>query len=414
MNSYWLGISLLSALAIGILIIPWLRKRNRHQQDVLTNTQIIKQRMQELNREVQEGLISAEDKEIAVKELKLALVDESVVGSDNQKAALWPLLTGIGVAILLCGFLYYKSNEIADLQHWERVKSQSSELARRIVIEPDPSITVDDLSDFSLAMRSKLVSSPDDYIGWLLLGRLHASLNRIESALQSFEKAYALAPEHDGVLSSYTQTLVMTGQENYIRQAQQLLQQMSQKNPQDLNALGMLAVASSQLGDTQTALASWRKLKAMLPADDPMASEVDKRIVQLTGQTSSQQSDDKPANSGTSVLITVSITPELEALIPENAFIFVFAQDASGAVRMPAAVVKSRLAELPLQVELSDANAMMPTYKLSQLQQVRLVARISLDENVAQAPGELQGEVEVTLQPGNKMSQSIVIDKELK
>ncbi|GAC15744.1 c-type cytochrome biogenesis protein CcmI [Aliiglaciecola lipolytica] len=414
MNSYWLGISLLSALAIGILIIPWLRKRNRHQQDVLTNTQIIKQRMQELNREVQEGLISAEDKEIAVKELKLALVDESVVGSDNQKAALWPLLTGIGVAILLCGFLYYKSNEIADLQHWERVKSQSLELARRIVIEPDPSITVDDLSDFSLAMRSKLVSSPDDYIGWLLLGRLHASLNRIESALQSFEKAYALAPEHDGVLSSYTQTLVMTGQENYIRQAQQLLQQMSQKNPQDLNALGMLAVASSQLGDTQTALASWRKLKAMLPADDPMASEVDKRIVQLTGQTSSQQSDDKPANSGTSVLITVSITPELEALIPENAFIFVFAQDASGAVRMPAAVVKSRLAELPLQVELSDANAMMPTYKLSQLQQVRLVARISLDENVAQAPGELQGEVEVTLQPGNKMSQSIVIDKELK
>ncbi|MDO6710127.1 c-type cytochrome biogenesis protein CcmI [Aliiglaciecola sp. 2_MG-2023] len=415
MNSYWLGIAMLSAIAVGILIVPWLLKRNRHQQDVLTNTQIIKQRMQELNREVDEGLISTDDKDIAVKELKLALVDETVSGSDAKQAGSWPLFIGIVISVILCGTLYYKSNEVGDLQHWQDVKQQSSELAKRIVIEADPNVTVDDLNDFSLAMRSKLVSAPDDYIGWLLLGRLHASLNRIESALQAFEKAYLLAPQHNGVLSSYTQTLVMTGDENYIRKAQGLLKTMVINNPQDMNAIGMLAVASSQLGDTQQALESWQQLKLILPADDPMTAEVDRRIAQLSAQSMDELAETQVDTTGaaTSVLITVSIADELVAKIPENAFIFVFAQDANGSVRMPAAVVKNRLSALPIQVELSDANAMMPSFKLSQLESARLVARISLDENVAQAKGELQGEVTIPLQAGEKMTQSIVIDKEL-
>ncbi|MBU2879593.1 c-type cytochrome biogenesis protein CcmI [Aliiglaciecola lipolytica] len=415
MNSYWLGIAMLSAIAVGILIVPWLLKRNRHQQDVLTNTQIIKQRMQELNREVDEGLISTDDKDIAVKELKLALVDETVSGSDAKQAGSWPLFIGIVISVILCGTLYYKSNEVGDLQHWQDVKQQSSELAKRIVIEADPNVTVDDLNDFSLAMRSKLVSAPDDYIGWLLLGRLHASLNRTESALQAFEKAYLLAPQHSGVLSSYTQTLVMTGDENYIRKAQGLLKAMVINNPQDMNAIGMLAVASSQLGDTQQALESWQQLKLILPADDPMTAEVDRRIAQLSAQSMDELAETQVDTTGaaTSVLITVSIADELVAKIPENAFIFVFAQDANGSVRMPAAVVKNRLSALPIQVELSDANAMMPSFKLSQLESARLVARISLDENVAQAKGELQGEVTIPLQAGEKMTQSIVIDKEL-
>ncbi|GAB2704016.1 c-type cytochrome biogenesis protein CcmI [Aliiglaciecola aliphaticivorans] len=415
MTSYWLGFAMLSAIAVGILVVPWLLKRNRHHQDVLTNTQIIKQRMQELSREVDEGVISADDKDIAIKELKLALVDETVGSPDQQQAGSWPLFLGISISVILCAILYYKSNEVSDLQHWQEVKQQSSELAKRIVIEGDSSVTLDELNDFSLAMRSKLANAPDDYIGWLLLGRLHASLNRLESALQAFEKAYMLAPEHSGVLSSYTQTLVMTGEENYIRKAQRLLITMVQSNPQDMNAIGMLAVASTQLGDTQQALSSWQQLKLILPADDPMTVEVENRIAQLSQGSVAPQVDEavEVADADTSVLITVSISDELVAKIPENAFIFVFAQDANGSVRMPAAVVKNRLADLPLQVELSDANAMLPSFKLSQLENARLVARISLDENVAQAKGELQGEVTVTLQAGNQIMQSIVIDKEV-
>ncbi len=99
--------------------------------------------------------------------------------------------------------------------------------------------------------------------------------------------------------------------------------------------------------------------------------------------------------------------------MPEEGFLFVFAQESTGAVRMPAAVVKIPLGEFPVVVELSDKNAMMANYTLSQLQQAKLVARVSIDENVAQATGELQGEWIATLRANQITQETITIDKEL-
>ncbi|TRY31333.1 c-type cytochrome biogenesis protein CcmI [Aliiglaciecola sp. M165] len=405
MSNYWLGVVLLSVIAIGILILPWVAGFARKNQDVLSNTQIIKQRMTELEREVKEGLISEDDKQVAIKELKLALVDETSETHVGNSSAKWMVSGGLISTLAISGFIYYKSNEVGDVKDWQAVTQQSSELAKRIVLDADPTVTAEDIEDFALAMRTKLIKTPDDHIGWLLLGRLHASLNRLDTALQAFEKAYQIAPEHPGVLSSYTQTLVMTGQEDYLRHAEPLLKKLVLLNPADANALGMLAVTSTQLGKTDQAIENWQSLKVKLAPNDPMQLEVDQRIAALGGEVVQL--------GKTSVLITVDIDQQLKDKIPADGYLFVFAQDANGQVKMPAAVVKSKLSDLPVSVELSDANAMMPTYKISQLNETRLVARISVDENVAQTTGELQGEVVVDLKPGTQILQNILIDKEL-
>jgi len=80
---------------------------------------------------------------------------------------------------------------------------------------------------------------------------------------------------------------------------------------------------------------------------------------------------------------------------------------------MPAAVVKMPLGDLPVSVELSDRNSVMPTLKLSQLSQVRLVAKISRTGNVMEASGDLQGTLEVTLNEAENTQQTILINEEL-
>jgi cytochrome c-type biogenesis protein CcmI len=404
-SNYWLGVALLSVIAIVILLVPFVRNRDRQAQDVLSNTQIIKQRMLELEREVKEGLISADDKHIAINELKLALVDEVEEASVKSTNSVWLLVVSGIVAVNACVYVYWQSNEVADIKHWQSVTQQSAELAKRIVVQADPTITGQDVEDFALAIRTKLLNTPDDHIGWLLLGRLHASMNRLDEALQAFGKAYALAPEHAGILSSYSQTLVMTGQEQYLAQAQDLIQKSILLNPEDINAFGMLAVVATSLGDNKLAIESWQQLRAKLPESDPMLAEVDKRIVALAGEPT--------AVSSPSILVTVNVAPALLDKLPANGFLFVFAQDPSGQVRMPAAVVKSKLGKLPVQIELSVANAMMPTYTLAQLSKAKLVARISLDENVAPTQGEFQGEVIIELQSDSQIQQDVLIDKEL-
>jgi hypothetical protein len=113
------------------------------------------------------------------------------------------------------------------------------------------------------------------------------------------------------------------------------------------------------------------------------------------------------------VLITINISEDLQNKLPKDGFLFVFAQETSGQVRMPAAVVKMPLGEFPVVVELSNDNAMMPNYTLSQLQQAKLVARVSIDGNGTESVGDFQGELIATLSTNEMTQETITIDREL-
>jgi len=73
---------LLSAFFIVYPIIK--NKRQTHEQAyILSNTRLIKQRLIELDEEFSQGVISDKHRQQAQKELKLALIDETVP-SDGQ------------------------------------------------------------------------------------------------------------------------------------------------------------------------------------------------------------------------------------------------------------------------------------------------------------------------------------------
>jgi hypothetical protein len=113
------------------------------------------------------------------------------------------------------------------------------------------------------------------------------------------------------------------------------------------------------------------------------------------------------------VSVTINISNELQSKLPENGFLFVFAQESSGQMKMPAAVVKMPLGEFPIVVELSNNNAMTPNYTLSQLQQARLVARVSIDGNGTESVGDFQGELIATLSANETTQETITINREL-
>jgi hypothetical protein len=182
-----------------------------------------------------------------------------------------------------------------------------------------------------------------------------------------------------------------------------------------------LAIAASELGDKELALENWQRLVVFIPQTDSNYRAVNQRILQLTTELS-QASEPLMQNQPevftddlgtTRVVVTIDISDDLQAKLPKEGFLFVFAQEVTGQVRMPAAVVKMPLGKFPVVVELSNDNAMMPNYTLSQLQQAKLVARVSVDENVAQSAGEFQGEWMATLSANQTTQETILIDREL-
>lgn len=420
MSLFYLGVALFVVIGLLFIAFPWLRKNADDPVSTLTNKSLIKQRLHELHTEQQQGLLSDTDRLQSENELKLALLDEIKTTQSNAPNVGVAIAIGALVSLSVGIGAYLYTNQIQRIEQWQVAQQQTSALGQRM-IKGDESLNLEDLQTFALGLRTKLVDTPEDATGWMLLGRVSGAINRVDSAIQAFEKSLKYAPNNIGTLSSYAQALLMTGQEQQVLQAKQVLLHILNLEPDNTNAMGVLAIVASQLGDKPLALENWQRLLAFIPQSDPNYGAVNQRILQLQtelGEASQQvaQNQSKPSGDdigSTRVSVTVNISADLQSKLPKDGFLFVFAQQSTGQVRMPAAVVKMPLREFPIVVELSNDNAMMPNYTLSHLHQAKLVARVSVDENVAQSPGEFQGEWIATLNANQITQETITIDREL-
>jgi cytochrome c-type biogenesis protein CcmH len=85
----------------------------------------------------------------------------------------------------------------------------------------------------------------------------------------------------------------------------------------------------------------------------------------------------------------VSLGAALKGQVAPEDTVFIFAR-APGGSRMPLAILRRKVADLPLEFQLDDSLAMSPAAKLSSATQVVVGARISRSGNAMPSPGDWQ------------------------
>lgn len=263
----------------------------------------------------------------------------------------------------------------------------------------------------SIAIRQRLRSEPEDAQGWMFLGRLNMSLGNQEEALNALEKAFSISQDPQ-IATSYIQGLLATGERPRIAQAQTVLSALIAGSPENTNYALMMAVASAQLGDLAATERAFSKVDNLLPADNPLKQDLQSRITQMRG--AGKSGADESAKQATQVELTIGVDDKIDVeTFPSQGYLVVFAQSTDNENRMPAAVVKLPLPSFPVTVTLSESDAMVAGYSLNTLSEARVVARISADEDVAIAPGEWQGSIQISLRQGQSVQHTLTIDKEL-
>lgn len=414
---FWIGALVLTLFAALAIFWPWIVKSKREALDQNhMNVVLVKERVTELKQDLEENILPEEERAQAESELKLALLEEvdeqKDSGSSSNKrsnsaqhgASRW-LLTGfavISVAVTVAS--YWKSNEIADIENWLQAQDRLPELGERMMSQPSESLEGEDYQDFILGLRTRLADKPDDAVGWLLLGRMLASAQNVDYAVESFEKSLAINPEQVGTLVSYGQLLLLVNDPDRVVKARRMLAKAVMLSPNDTSAMALLALAAERSGEPDMALATWQELAIKMPQDNPMQATIQEKIASLSGERTELQ-------------VALTLDESMASSLSEYSHLFLFARNANSGMKMPAAVIKQELKQnatlFPLTLTLSDSNAMIPTLNLSSLEEAVVIARLSRDDNVQTLDGDIQGEAVIPIQKGKSQSISIQINKEL-
>jgi cytochrome c-type biogenesis protein CcmI len=429
-TEFYIVVSGLITLVLMLLAFPWLRRKNHAKADNLSNTQIVKQRLQELEREVQEGLITEHDMRVAVDELKVALVDESSFESTRTGTAGLPLLIGGLVAVVAGVVVYASVNQFSQVQRASDAIAALPELSAQLASGNGSDLGPEDVANLALAIRQRLREAPEDDTGWLYLGRLMLiSLGQEVQAIEAIDKAVALKPGNTSHQITLAQALMTTGDVNNLNRAQGVLKGLLRSTPENDNLALMMAVVSAQLGDLENLTRYYGQVKDKLPAGNDIGQRLAMREQELQAQdgqvlvldnspideSSGTQAPaiEKTTSTKTGFNITVNVSDEARSALPQSGFLIVFAQDANSENRMPAAVVKIPLQDFPVTIALDTDNAMMPQYTLDSLSKVTLTARVSADGDVSVSPGEWEGSQVTEVAPQNVKDINVMIEKEL-
>jgi cytochrome c-type biogenesis protein CcmH len=258
-------------------------------------------------------------------------------------------------------------------------------------------------------LAERLKREPNDVEGWVMLGRSLVMLGRYPLAVDAYSQAYDLTRgENVSALTGLAEALVLTDEASLSGRAGELIESALVKSPREPRALWYGSLAALSAGKLDVARERMQALLDQNPPDS-VRSVLEAQIADITRQLGADPATAQAAPASTvAVKVAVSLAPAIAAQVKSPLTLFVLARTVGGGA--PLAVVRLTSDQLPMTVDLSDANAMIAGRGLSSVPRVQIVARLSMSGSPQAQPGDFYGEADYVVQPGTG-SVTIVIDR---
>jgi cytochrome c-type biogenesis protein CcmH len=395
---FWTIVVALVVLALVILFIPLWKNQPlaaiSHRQ---RNIDIARQRLADLKRQLGDGVLDETEFDEQYLELQLILNDDlqsPVETKPTQQQGRWiivVLLLLIPTASLLIYQLLGEPNAL-----------------RKAELQATETKAIENIAEMVDKLEQRLKAQPDDPEGWLMLGRSFSYLQQYQKAADAFAELYRRQPDNLEAMMQYANNLAMARNGQMAGEPAELVAKVLERDPNNPNALWLAGIAKAEEGSFAEAKIHWQKLLTLLPPDSESQPQVQQMLAALDREM------DKTATDTAKVAfqVKVGISPELKTKLPPESSVFIYAQAVNGP-KMPLAIVRKHLADLPLQVTLSDAQAMRPDMKLSDQTELNIVARVSKSGQAMSQPGDLLGKTELAA-PFDQQVVNVLINQEVK
>ena len=249
-------------------------------------------------------------------------------------------------------------------------------------------------------LAQRLQERPDDVQGWAMLGRSYIALGRKDDALKTYAEALKRHPKDADLMADYADSLAALNDHQLGEESMKWVERSLKQDPHNVKGLALAGTYAFERGDFKSAVKYWQDLADTGPADNQIVRQMAPALAEAREKAglppvvnaSVPAKTQGAASAGTGrVRGTVTLAANLRAKASPDDTVFVYARDASGASRMPLAILRKQVRDLPLQFTLDDSMAMSPSSLLSAAGRVIVEARVSRSGNAMPQPGDLKG-----------------------
>jgi cytochrome c-type biogenesis protein CcmH len=402
MTVFWIVAAGLVVLALSLLLPSLWRQRAPTTVPAdasQANLEILRAQLTQLDVDHANGSLDAEQHRVARAEIARRVLDEEavteaprVVGASRKTALSLALCVPV---FALAGYAF--------LGNFEALSPQAA------AGSPEGEVTQAEITSMVETLAQRMKEKPDDPVGWTMLANAYSALQRFPEADAAYKKATALSPNNAQLLADHADVLAMIQGRSAAGEPLKLIERALAIEPNNLKALALAGSAAFERKDFPAALGYWGKARKLAP-DGEFANSLDASIAEIkqvapgavamvigglpAAPTSAASAAPAVASSATASAVitgTVSLAPALLARASPTDTVFIFARAAEGP-RMPLAIVKKQVSDLPFTFKLDDSTAMSPQMKLSNFADVVVGARVSKSGQATPTAGDLTGQ----------------------
>ncbi len=393
---------LLVALVLALLLWPLLSRDGKGASSsgmLASNVGIYREQMAELDAELAAGILTREQWEMARGEIERRVLDDgadAAIGTRTRSARA-AIVVAIAVPLFAAGLYSWLGNPDAFSPQAAVANSGSPH-----------AVTAEQIEGMVNRLAERLKERPDDIDGWILLGRSKAAVGRYDDAARAYAKAVSLQPKDAQLLADFADVLAMAQGKKLEGEPAALITRALAIDPDNVKALSIAGTIAFNRNDFSGAAKSWKRALALVPPESEFAGSVRSSIAEAESRmgvppakSASKEAEASPGVSASPVASLsgrVVLSPSAGSKVGPEDSVFVFARAAEGP-RMPLAVMRRQVKDLPFDFSLDDSMAMTPTLKVSAFPRVVVVARVSKSGLATPQKGDLEA-VSSPMAPG--------------
>lgn len=282
MIGLWITIAVLTAVALGLLLVPLARRgRAPAPTRAAYDITVYRDQLAEVDRDLERGLFGddqAHAARIEIQRRMLAAGPEDGSGGTEKPARPRPrgsvaVIAAIAVAVPAgaVGLYLYLGSPGAPGQPFAERGTATAGADAEAGDQEGLRAVVGRLAE-------RLLRNPDDLNGWLLLARSYMTLEHYDDAANAFRRAMGLSDNRADIAAGYAEAVALGDGGPITPEVRQIFEGVFAAEPGNTKARYYLGLAKAQQGDVRGALQDWVDLRVLSPPDAPWHPVLEQQI----------------------------------------------------------------------------------------------------------------------------------------